>query len=142
MEETICPKCGGRMEERELVGVPLDRCTGCKGIWLDYTALDHVLNQQVSGDHAIGTARELMIWSGDRETDMPCPRCTSWLAKHMHEEIEIEWCRSCRGIYLDNEEIQSIIAWKRRLVKQKHKNYRSSLFEAVFDHLFSRYPWE
>jgi hypothetical protein len=33
---SCCPKCGGELEEISLVrGVTVDRCTGCRGGWLD-----------------------------------------------------------------------------------------------------------
>jgi hypothetical protein len=37
-----CPKCGHDMEEESLVGVVLDRCGYCEGIFLDAGELDQL----------------------------------------------------------------------------------------------------
>ena len=38
-----CPKCGHAMQEEELDGVKVDRCSFCEGIYLDAGELDQVL---------------------------------------------------------------------------------------------------
>jgi len=35
-----CPKCGADLEEIYYEEVMIDRCTGCKGIWLDQGELE------------------------------------------------------------------------------------------------------
>jgi Zn-finger nucleic acid-binding protein len=30
-----CPKCGRKLEESVYQNVRIDRCTGCRGVWLD-----------------------------------------------------------------------------------------------------------
>lgn len=35
-----CPKCGRRLEETTYRKVRIDRCTGCRGVWLDPGELD------------------------------------------------------------------------------------------------------
>lgn len=35
-----CPKCGARLEERELEHIKVDVCTGCNGTWLDAGELE------------------------------------------------------------------------------------------------------
>ena len=29
-----CPKCGDKIKPLEFRGVPMDQCSGCKGVWL------------------------------------------------------------------------------------------------------------
>ena len=35
-----CPKCGSDLEEINYQGVMIDKCPGCKGIWLDQGELE------------------------------------------------------------------------------------------------------
>ena len=35
-----CPKCGSDLDEINYQGVMIDRCNGCKGIWLDSGELE------------------------------------------------------------------------------------------------------
>ncbi len=45
-----CPKCGHDMQEEELDGVLIDRCTFCEGIYLDAGELDALfLNKTEEG---------------------------------------------------------------------------------------------
>lgn len=37
-----CPKCGHDLEEEELLGIKLDRCSYCEGIFLDAGELDQL----------------------------------------------------------------------------------------------------
>src|ERR671919_902553 len=38
-----CPKCGHAMNEEELEGVSVDRCSHCEGLYFDAGELDRVL---------------------------------------------------------------------------------------------------
>jgi len=38
-----CPKCGSDLKEEEIVGVRIDRCTLCEGIYLDRGELEEFL---------------------------------------------------------------------------------------------------
>ena len=38
-----CPRCGIPLQERKRVGVPVDTCDRCRGVWLDRGELDRVL---------------------------------------------------------------------------------------------------
>jgi Zn-finger nucleic acid-binding protein len=56
-----CPKCGAQLEAMSFRGVPLDRCSGCKGIWLGPNDLK-VLAQK---DHRSW----FELWFGQEEND-------------------------------------------------------------------------
>jgi hypothetical protein len=38
----LCPKCGTRLEERDHLGVTVDVCSGCSGVWLDKGELEAI----------------------------------------------------------------------------------------------------
>lgn len=112
-KQPVCPKCGGLMEPAEEKGLPLDRCTSCRGIWIDFFSLDAVLRKQTSVKY-VGDAEDLMNPGASRPTALTCPRCDARLFECSHAGITLEWCAGCRGLYLDDGEIGQIRAWRRR----------------------------
>ena len=44
-----CPKCGETLEAIAYKGIEIDRCTGCKGIFLDDGELDIIAKAPESG---------------------------------------------------------------------------------------------
>ncbi len=44
-----CPKCGDKLEEVKFEEILVDRCTSCKGIWLDHGELEHVTAKENQG---------------------------------------------------------------------------------------------
>jgi hypothetical protein len=44
-----CPKCSGKFEKDHILGVVVDRCEACEGIWLNKGELQGILRQQARG---------------------------------------------------------------------------------------------
>lgn len=107
-----CPKCSGRLEESEQRDLPVDKCVSCQGLWVDYTALDALLESRLPGRH-IGDSSSLMNPLESDSTTMTCPRCRSSLLRYKREDIAVEWCRDCRGLFLDHTEIDRLVAWRK-----------------------------
>ena len=42
-------------------------------------------------------------------TDMPCPRCGVTLVMAERQDVEIDYCPQCRGVWLDRGELDKII---------------------------------
>ena len=90
----------------------LERCGSCRGFWFDAYALDAVLKQRVPG-RRLGEAADLMNPVASHSTTMGCPRCASSLKSHERAGITVEWCSSCRGLFLDAEALDRLIQWRR-----------------------------
>ncbi|UGQ15464.1 zf-TFIIB domain-containing protein [Yinghuangia sp. ASG 101] len=41
-----CPRCRGMMQTYQRVGVTIDQCTNCRGIFLDHGELEQILNAE------------------------------------------------------------------------------------------------
>lgn len=41
-----CPKCGSTLKETDLLGIKVDRCDGCKGIFFDQGELEILMKAQ------------------------------------------------------------------------------------------------
>lgn len=39
-----CPKCGEGMQEEDMLGIMIDKCTACKGIYFDNGELETLLS--------------------------------------------------------------------------------------------------
>jgi uncharacterized protein len=44
-----CPKCGEQLEEITFQEIQVDRCTGCRGVWLDPGELERVTENESQG---------------------------------------------------------------------------------------------
>jgi uncharacterized protein len=40
-----CPKCGSDLKEQEILGVKVDKCTFCEGIFMDRNEIDELLTR-------------------------------------------------------------------------------------------------
>ncbi|NUU25059.1 MAG: zf-TFIIB domain-containing protein [Streptomycetaceae bacterium] len=46
MNTLTCPRCRGMMQTFQRVGVTIDQCTNCRGIFLDHGELEQILNAE------------------------------------------------------------------------------------------------
>lgn len=44
-----CPKCGDKLEEITFQKIQVDRCAGCRGVWLDPGELERVTEKESQG---------------------------------------------------------------------------------------------
>jgi Zn-finger nucleic acid-binding protein len=113
-----CPKCQCAtsiiMLEENLHA---DKCDKCKGTWLDGKELS-----QLTGMSEDLPKIDQMLEVG-KKTKIPCPRCLfarnpsllieipySYATEDTKKELFIEYCGSCKGIWLDNKELTSVLS--------------------------------
>lgn len=103
-----CPKCQSVMEQVHTPYGDLERCTSCKGLWLDM--LEHEDLKEVAdvvdiGDPAVG-ARFNTI---DR---IYCPVCPNnkliRMVDPLQPHIWFESCPTCYGRFLDAGELKDL----------------------------------
>ncbi|RMG15270.1 MAG: hypothetical protein D6731_08775 [Planctomycetota bacterium] len=102
-ERARCPKCQGRWERVREGGVGLERCNGCRGTWLD------------SGDltRALGVSRRIRAKAQGEYTELPCIRCPDQELIELPypgTDVEIDICPDCRGVFLDEGELERLRA--------------------------------
>lgn len=99
----ICPKCGAYMEQIDLAGVAIDRCTNCAGLWFDYLEAEALravpgANDIIDvGDRQVG----LML---DAVEHIRCPRCQTAMERMVFDQqptLRFECCPQCYGIFFD-----------------------------------------
>ena len=47
-----CPRCTTSMEELDRDGITIDRCTSCRGVWLDRGELERLTARGRSGEYS------------------------------------------------------------------------------------------
>lgn len=100
LERARCPKCKQKLVADRSDGVHVERCTGCKGTWLDSGDLTRVL----------GVSRKIPRKAGEA-TDVACVRCPGQTLVELpypRTEVLIDICRDCRGVWLDAGEVEKL----------------------------------
>jgi serine/threonine protein kinase/Zn-finger nucleic acid-binding protein len=116
-----CGKCGGEFSALFLDGLIVDRCSSCRGVWLDYGELDRIIG------HA--TESETML-PGQQFTPAPldrlvgsCPTCRIGLMAYAvpGQPASLEICPRCLGVWFDAGELRllsegGVVGWLHRLI--------------------------
>jgi Zn-finger nucleic acid-binding protein len=99
------------MEPLFVVGVEIDRCAKCGGLWLDVGEIKQLAQ---APDDAMVQAGEIHLAVSPTESgltdgllDKPCPACGGKLTHAVFDETGVEQCSACHGIYLDRGELQN-----------------------------------
>jgi Zn-finger nucleic acid-binding protein len=104
-----CPKCRSDMEQIEIEGTIIDRCSSCKGIWFDEGELEQLSNKNAAlaidtGDASVGKQHNVI-------DHYRCPRCGGSMEKTFDSQqphIWYESCKDCQGSFFDAGEFLDI----------------------------------
>lgn len=94
------------MEAFVQVGVEIDSCASCGGVWLDHNEWGRLTRGR--GDQAV---RLTVV--NCRPTEFPCPRCRTPLEEGNHSEsldFQIDYCPGCGGGFFDRGEMVRLLA--------------------------------
>ncbi|UDQ97431.1 zf-TFIIB domain-containing protein [Lentisphaerota bacterium WC36G] len=99
-----CAKCDGKMCKKNVDGVDIDICGKCSGVWFDFDRLEQVLVRDYLGTLHLRPQKSAL----DDEKSQCCPRCGDdgkiINVKHQKQDITLEKCNVCSGIWLDKGE--------------------------------------
>jgi Zn-finger nucleic acid-binding protein len=122
-----CPKCRCDMEQVEVDGTIIDRCTSCNGIWFDEGEVETLSNQEAAA--AIDTGKAAVGRQTNVIDQYRCPRCGGHMDKRVdpqQQHIWYETCLDCNGSFFDAGEFRdlaqvTISDFFKRLVKPKRE---------------------
>jgi len=100
-----CPKCHNNMHEMTLEGVELDFCPSCKGLWFDHDEIAFMTELPTDIPDLAEVEQDA------RKTEYACPRCGTTLEEMKFvkaEDLLIDRCPQCKGIWLDKDELQKV----------------------------------
>lgn len=108
-----CPRCKTELSPGDVQGVAVSRCPSCDGIWLDEDGF------REAKDNAEPNAAwmDVELWEDPSRFEVAahglfCPSCAKRLLtlRYGETKVEIDYCRRCRGIWLDAKEFEHIVA--------------------------------
>lgn len=103
-----CPKCKAVMEQVQICGTEIDRCTRCRGIWFDRQEQSRIKCAQ--GSHKADTGHAAVGEYYNAIRDIECPRCNAAMKeaeiRRGRRAIRIETCPACNGSYFDAGEFR------------------------------------
>lgn len=98
-----CPKCQGRLHERELKssGIRIDACPSCRGMWFDWGELEKHLDL---------AGRDFTSPADAKASARPCPLCEIAMStfKCRGTDVAIDLCEECGGVWLDMGELRRL----------------------------------
>jgi len=101
-----CHKCWVEMnkEEVETFGpnIIIDVCPKCNGIWLDKGELEKLLKDRKLSNYL---TKHIGVKSS---SPMICPQCSNLMDIEKADEIEVDVCLTCGGVWLDSGELEEL----------------------------------
>jgi Zn-finger nucleic acid-binding protein len=101
-----CHKCWIGMDKKEIdvfgPNIIIDTCPKCKGVWLDKGELGKLLKDRKLTNYLtkhIGTKSK---------SPMVCPKCGMTMDFEKADDIEVDVCLSCGGVWLDAGELEDL----------------------------------
>ena len=105
-----CPKCRSDMEQLEIDGTEIDRCSSCHGLWFDAGELTKIRSKEAAAVLDIGD-----VSTGKKQNEIEhyrCPRCAGPMNRLVDPDqphIWFERCGSCRGSFFDAGELTDLV---------------------------------
>lgn len=106
MKQLKCPKCQVKMDAFFQLGVEIDQCNSCGGVWLDRDEWKALTRSR--GKDAV----ELVVVNLEI-TPLKCPRCPATLSEGEHQQysdFKIDYCTNCGGGFFDRGEMIRLLA--------------------------------
>ncbi|MCK6552307.1 protein kinase [Myxococcota bacterium] len=117
-----CGKCGGPFHALFLDGMIVDRCTSCRGVWLDPAEVDRILGRGTEAEPA--AAHEKLRRAPLDRLIGSCPTCRIGLAAFEvpGQPAALEVCPRCYGTWFDRGELKllrdtQVVEWLRKTLK-------------------------
>lgn len=110
MGEARCPKCASDLRFGPDGDAPVGSCYECWGLWVHTPRLRTIRGPVHGAASALCRATDEFDPSQAKNTELACPFCPGErLVRQFVRTVELEWCPSCRGIYLDSGERERLI---------------------------------
>lgn len=104
-----CPSCEGTLRLQAVVGVCIDVCDACHGVWFDDGELE-TYRQRIAHDGRPGSVLANYSEGGPRRR---CPSCAiDTLAERSVAGRPVLHCAGCAGLFLTASELRSLVPKK------------------------------
>ena len=107
-----CPVCSKFMVTVDFGGAQVEVCReGCKGLWFDWFELAKLNDPSEGAGEALQQALRYPRTNDGKRPRLQCPKCRMPMVAHKYdgiEQVNIDECYSCRGVFLDSGELKEI----------------------------------
>ena len=137
-----CPLDGHELaRQRYEADIDIDKCPECGGIWLDHKELEriqdtreHDYSDEIKQIPNLVNQAYAMALARSKPT-VQCPSCGQEMERREHgscSQVMIDVCSSCRGIWLDNGEINALEIFFER-ARSETAEIRSGFLAGLLD---------
>jgi Zn-finger nucleic acid-binding protein len=124
--DRLCVVCREPMNQETILGVQVDTCPQCAGIWFDKDELKRIqqsdtLALPVLEDHCVPHLHPGSEKTGDRR----CPQCEALLTPYQYmydSPIKLDICDFCSGLWVDDGELQKMYQWNQAPMTTKEEH--------------------
>ena len=105
-----CPRCYRLLEEIALDNLRVDACPGCGGVWFDEGELARLAQTGAAALRQLED-RYRGLGLGGRRAEVLCPVCRKPLMRSAFPhapQTELDSCRACRGVWVDEGELAAL----------------------------------
>lgn len=136
-----CPFCQASLNQYKIGNITIEGCPQCKGLWLNKEELQKLEKKRISQPWSSLPWLEDEIDSIDKaagkESKRFCPNCKDEKLISVNfgdSGVIIDWCPSCKGIWLDSNEFNQITEnLKSKLNKLSSEQLKNRLEEELKD---------
>lgn len=107
-----CPACEKELTpyRDDLTTLEIDGCFYCYGLWFDYNELRRFFTAPKLYNKFRLPKHNFKVKIKDAPEQRKCPRCEdSTLVEHALDEVIVDECPDCKGIWLDSGEVTRLI---------------------------------
>jgi len=108
----VCPACTKELTRNtdDLTGLEIDTCFYCRGIWFDYNELRRFFSSPKLYNKFRLPQYNFRVTIKEAPEKRLCPRCPETeLTEVTLDEVIVDECPSCKGIWLDSGEVTRLI---------------------------------
>jgi Zn-finger nucleic acid-binding protein len=101
-----CPNCGAALQKSNYLGLEVDRCQSCQGMWLDAQELDTLEDKAFAEDNLKGS-----LMTRSEATARLCPHCRKPLREFEYRinSLKLDYCEQGDGYWLDAHEAERVV---------------------------------
>lgn len=111
MRERLCPVCQIELKPQVHLGVTIDVCPACAGIWFDADELTRLNSIDDEILPRIDSLYQPEITEYEPPWERRCPVCHEPLHPYRYlytSNIELDSCNRCGGVWVDNGELEKM----------------------------------
>lgn len=118
-EEHACPKCVGPLRFGSDPRGPVGTCYDCWGLWIDTPHLNKIREEYPVATPLYRATTQLKTEQAT-PCELLCPFCAGdHLLQQVIRGVEVDWCPTCRGIFLDKGERERLVGSSERKTEER-----------------------